>query len=143
MGAIDRIAQANAHGGIAATGNGTQSGVSVFGTRHVAIREQTPSSAKPGGVDMDELKWIEYDQSKWHRQKLPPERRYVRVQVGDRGDYPAAVAVGYMKFSAGCKDSPNFIVPGVGGPVTHWADCLGDMFEAPLWRGKQTGASHD
>ena len=83
------------------------------------------------------MKWIEYEERRWHHQPLPPERRHVLVQVDvrqDRGGAPA-VAVGYMKFAGGCKDNPQFIVPGVGGPVVAWSDCLGDDFHAPLWPG--------
>ncbi|MFN7782246.1 MAG: hypothetical protein ACK5PG_05890 [Lysobacterales bacterium] len=83
------------------------------------------------------MQWIDYSEDLWHRQPLPPERRHVLVQVAARLDkgMPPAVAVGYMKFAAGCKDSPRFIVPGVGGPVVSWCDCLGDDFHAPLWAG--------
>mgnify|MGYP001571501020 len=50
---------------------------------------------------------------------------------------PAAVAVGYtvpcvFVFGSG-GSSQRFIVPGVGGPVVAWCDCLGDDFSAPLW----------
>ncbi len=79
-------------------------------------------------------KWNAYDERLWDKQPLPPERRLVLVQVAARPDgYPASVAVGYMKFCAGQEDSPMFVVPGVGGPVTHWSDSLGDDFDAPSW----------
>ena len=83
------------------------------------------------------MQWIDYSEDLWHRQPLPPERRKVLVQVAAREDgyRPPSVAVGYMKFAAGCKDSPRFIVPGVGGTVVAWCDCLGDDFFAPLWPG--------
>lgn len=66
---------------------------------------------------------------------LPPERRMVLVQIDKSEGNAPCVAVGYLKFAAGDEDSPYFVVPGarVDFVVTHWADCLGDDFEAPLW----------
>lgn len=84
--------------------------------------------------------WSEYEESKWAQQALPPAKRYVLVQVAARAEkgLPPAVAVGYMRFAAGDENSPVFTVPGVGGPVVAWCDCLGDDFNAPLWQGTQT-----
>lgn len=87
------------------------------------------------------MQWFKYDRELWHKQKLPIEKRRVLVQVAARetetmGLAPA-VAVGYMKYAAGDKHSPHFIVPGVGGPVVAWCDCLGDDFTAPLWPGER------
>lgn len=81
--------------------------------------------------------WIPYEETKWDRQPLPPERRFVLVRtwptvrdglvrVRDRTCTRPAIAVGYMKFGAGCEDSPYFVIPSVGGEVVAWADCLGD-----------------
>lgn len=72
----------------------------------------------------------------YHDNKLPPERRMVLVQIGPTDSEAPCVAVGYMKFAAGDGDSPGFIVPGARPHfvVTHWADCLGDDFTAPLWK---------
>lgn len=81
------------------------------------------------------MKWISFEQSKWHHQPLPKERRYLLCQIAAKPGLPPAVAVGYMRFAAGCKDSPVFTIPGVGGDVVGWCDCLGDDFEAPLWPG--------
>lgn len=80
------------------------------------------------------MKWIAF-----RRQgKLPPERRSVLVQVAERpalfgghGRLPPTVAVGYLRVHS---DGPFWVVPGVGGPVTHWCDCLGDDFHAPMIR---------
>jgi len=87
------------------------------------------------------MEWIDYDRERWHNQNLPPERRYVLLQVAARETptmgLPPTVAVGYLKFAAGDKHSPHFIVPGVGGPVVAWCDCLGDDFHAPIWSGTQ------
>ena len=71
---------------------------------------------------------------------LPQEKRYVLVQtvelqLGAFEDSPG-VAVGYLRYDS--ESNPYWIVPGgPHGKVTHWADCLGDDFEAPLWKGKQ------
>lgn len=83
------------------------------------------------------MKWIEFDQQKWDHQPLPPARRHLLVQVAAKAEegLPPAVAVGYMRFAAGCKDSPTFTIPGVGGTVVAWCDCLPDDFTAPLWPG--------
>lgn len=70
-----------------------------------------------------------------YNEPLPPERRMVMVQI-DRSESEApCVAVGYLKFAAGDRECPFFVVPGAlpHFVVTHWADCLGDDFEAPLW----------
>lgn len=85
------------------------------------------------------MKWIEYTESKWSDQPLPPARKYLLVQIAERPEkgMPPAVAVGYMRFAAGDKDSPVFTIPGVGGDVIAWCDCLPDGFNAPLWPGTQ------
>ena len=82
-----------------------------------------------------EMKWVDYEESLWSAQPLPPERKHVLVQIAARGGLPPAVAVGYMRFAAGDKDSPVFTIPGVGGPVVAWCDCLPEGFSAPLWPG--------
>lgn len=88
------------------------------------------------------MNWIPFSESDQDRQPLPPERRYVLVQTMPRDPYNEltrpAIAVGYMKFGAGCEDSPYFVVPSVGGEVSHWCNCLGDDFCAPGWAGKQS-----
>lgn len=83
------------------------------------------------------MKWVDYSESKWAAQPLPPERKDVMVQIAERPEegMPPAVAVGYLRYAAGDKNGPVFIVPGVGGPVVAWCDCLGDDFTAPLWPG--------
>lgn len=103
----------------------------------------------------DTLNWYLFDQGRGFKQKLPPEGRMVLVQVekGDGGvstfpgmtvglkcTLPPAVIVGYLHFAAGDKSCPEFITPGLGGGKrkrTHWCDCLGDEFQAPLWKCKQ------
>ena len=81
------------------------------------------------------MRWIKFDKDG----PVPKERRYVLVQIKEKdtdvGGLPPSVCVGYLRvWSSG----PFFVIPGVGGEVTHWCDCLGDNFEAPLWKGKQT-----
>lgn len=80
------------------------------------------------------MEWVSYEQERWHNQPLPPARRKVLCQIAAKPDegMPPAVAVGYLKYAAGDPHSPNFIVPGVGGPVVAWCDCLGDDYYSPL-----------
>ena len=79
------------------------------------------------------MKWYKFEHEKGSRQKRPPVKRYVLVLTdanSGRGGTPVC-AVGYMKNAAGDKQSPYFVVPGVGGTVLYWSDCLGDDFETP------------
>lgn len=82
------------------------------------------------------MNWIAFDQQKWADQRLPKEGKYVLVQVAakPKEGLPPAVAVGRLRFAAGDKNSPTFTIPGVGGEVVAWCDCLGKDFHAPLWR---------
>jgi hypothetical protein len=80
------------------------------------------------------MKWYPFDKAKGYRQKRPPEKKYVLVQCVAEDECSApAVAVGYRKNAAGCKDSPYFVIPGVGGEVIAWCDCLPSDFDTPLW----------
>lgn len=80
------------------------------------------------------MNWIDYEQSKWHRQPLPPAHRKVlcRIVAKPERGIPPAVAVGYLRFAAGDPTSPMFVIPGVCGTVVAWCDCLGDDYNAPL-----------
>lgn len=87
--------------------------------------------------------WIEFRQELFDNQKLPDERRYVLIQIGEdlTKGMPPTVAVGYLRYAAGCKDSPYFVILGVDCSTRfpyYWCDCLGDDFNAPLWKGKQS-----
>lgn len=74
-----------------------------------------------------EIHWVDFDKTQADEQPLPPERRDVLVLLQSTGlGLPKGVAVGYLRFAAGCKDSPYFVVPGIGGEVDAWCDCLGD-----------------
>jgi hypothetical protein len=82
------------------------------------------------------MNWINYDREKWSNQKLPKEKKWVLLKVKiDNKCVPDPIVVGYMKFAAGCKDSPYFISPGVllqNTPhlkVYAWCDCLPKDFE--------------
>lgn len=81
------------------------------------------------------MKWYPFDSTKGSRQKRPPLYRLVLVCTAEQPEkgLPPGVAVGYRKDIAGDKQSPFFVIPGVGGEVTHWCDCLGDDFDAPVW----------
>ena len=70
------------------------------------------------------MKWYPFDPAKWRR-KLPPQRRVVLVILPrrERG-VPESVACGYMKFGAGDRKSPYFVIPGIGGTPRAWSDCL-------------------
>ena len=83
------------------------------------------------------MKWEPFDQLKWANQKLPKERKHILVQIAARPSegIPAGVAVGYLRFAAGDKNSPVFTIPGIGGEVVAWCDCLSRDFHAPLWPG--------
>lgn len=85
------------------------------------------------------MMWVRFYPDRANRQKLPFERRYVLVQLAEQPakGLPPSVAVGYLKYSAGDKTCPYFVIPGIGGTVEFWSDCLGDDFFCPLWEGKQ------
>ena len=78
------------------------------------------------------MKWYPFDPAKGSRQKRPPERRHVLVRLHSLGlGRPASIAVGYRRDASGDKQSPYFVVPGLGGEVLEWCDCLPDDFEWP------------
>ena len=81
------------------------------------------------------MEWIPFCQAKWANQRLPKARRYLLLQIAAKPEegLPPAVAVGYLRYAAGDMNSPVFTIPGVGGDVTAWCDCLGDDFTAPMW----------
>ena len=83
--------------------------------------EQLLKLKTPTGVH-----WVNFDKAQEDYQELPPERRDVLVLLQrTRSNFPKGVAVGYLRFAAGCKDSPYFVIPGIGGEVDAWCDCLG------------------
>lgn len=89
----------------------------------------------------DKYKWIKFNP---RAVLLPKERRYVLVQLtrrelsGEDCGLPPTVTVGYLRRWSNRNNF--FVTPGVSQEnreVSHWCDCLGDNFNAPLWRGKQ------
>jgi hypothetical protein len=70
---------------------------------------------------------------------LPKTYRCVLVQASGTATIAPSVSVGYLKYAAGDKGSPYFLTGGVirteDIKITHWCDCLGDEFYAPLWPG--------
>lgn len=82
------------------------------------------------------LKWRPFDKAKGSRQLRPPEHKPVLVLCASReAGMPEAVCVGYRKNAVGDKQSPYFVVPGHGGEVLAWCDCLPDIGVHPLWEG--------
>lgn len=73
------------------------------------------------------MNWIECSKG------LPEQRKWVLCQIAEKplGGLPPAVAVGYWKKQS---DGPLWIIPGIGGFVTHWCDFF-ENFTAPLWEG--------
>lgn len=85
--------------------------------------------------------WIAYVPAAGTLQMLPKERRYVLCQTArieyDDFLWEAGVVVGYLRLNN--DGTPYWVTPGgKHGEVTHWADCLGNDFEAPSWKGKQS-----
>lgn len=82
------------------------------------------------------MKWIEFKDGC----ELPPQYRYVLVQLEEDREtgMPPAVCVAWLKTFS---DGSDFITCGIGRKakrkITHFCDCLGDKFHAPLWGGKQ------
>lgn len=81
-------------------------------------------------------KWYSFDVAKGYRQKRPPERKPVLLRFAhdDTTGVPEGIAVGYLRYSGGRKDSPFFVTPQFGGFPIAWSDCLGDMEISDLWR---------
>ncbi|MCW4050506.1 MAG: hypothetical protein NWE89_12310 [Candidatus Bathyarchaeota archaeon] len=91
-------------------------------------------------------KWYLFDKFKGSRQKYLPERKWVVVllEKTKRGTIPAlnlpcGLGIGYKKNGAGDPQSPYFVVPGIGGEVLAWCDCLPDDFEYPIAITKELG----
>ena len=75
--------------------------------------------------------WVDFEQEKWSNQKLPRPMKEVLVVIESEEDgVPNQTCVGWLKYFGGDKDSPAFIIPGRGGTVLKWCDCLPDGF---LW----------
>ena len=74
--------------------------------------------------------WAPFNQELYAAQPLPPLRKDVLVFLTPREHGRShGIAVGYLKFGAGDKDSPYFVVPGLWtGAVLAWKDCLPPEF---------------
>lgn len=79
-------------------------------------------------------KWHDFDCSRGYRQKRPPEYKPVllRFYPNDAEGKPMGVAVGYLRYGAGQKDSPFFVTPQFGGQPFQWCDCLTQDLHA-IW----------
>lgn len=71
----------------------------------------------------------------WQGVSMPKERKLVMVQIAPKEEegLPAAVAIGYLRYAAGDPECPYFVIPGIGGQVTAYADCLPDDFAPECW----------
>ena len=70
------------------------------------------------------MKWYPFDEARGYRQKRPPVKRPVLVLVKTSENLPNIIAMGYRKNGAGDKRCPYFVIPGLGGKVLAWSDCL-------------------
>ena len=71
------------------------------------------------------MKWNKFDEKLGSGQVLPLPYKVLLLYIESLSQgSPRALAVGYMKFAAGDKESPHFITPGHGGAVLSWSDCL-------------------
>lgn len=71
-------------------------------------------------------KWYDFDPARGYRQKRPPEHKPVLLRFAPKESegLPIGVAVGYLRYGAGQKDSPFFVIPQFGGQPYQWCDCL-------------------
>ena len=96
-----------------------------------------------------EPKWHDFDRAKGSRQKRPPLYKLVLVrthageyetQLGDGLTFiddptlPPGLAIGYRKDGGGDKQSPYFVIPGIGGRVSAWCDCLPEHITMKTYR---------
>lgn len=83
--------------------------------------------------------WVKFDPEKYGNQKLPKERKLVFVHGFLTKEKSESVtpflAVGYLRFAAGDRNSPFFVVPAIGGEVKYWLDYIPQNINPPLWPG--------
>jgi hypothetical protein len=78
------------------------------------------------------MHWLKFNKTKGSRQRRPPIKKWVVVKLKRKADgYPCGLSIGYRKDAAGDKQCPYFIIPGIGGEVIAWCDCLPDNFDYP------------
>lgn len=85
-------------------------------------------------MEINKEKWIKFKPSRGGKQKLPKEKKFVLVQTQVLDNAPPGIAVGYMRHPAGVKAEAVWTIPGIGGDVQYWNDCLEDFY-APAWPG--------
>lgn len=90
------------------------------------------------------MKWYKFDASKGSAQKRPPIKKYVVVRLmSTHRTLSDGLAVGYRKDAAGDPQSPYFVVPGIGGCVIAWCDCLPDDFQYPVEEAPEPNATYE
>ena len=81
------------------------------------------------------VEWIEVHYPLKTGDLLPPEKKVVLVWLGEQKNSNALPYCGYLKYAAGDKGCPYFVVyhgnSDRGVDVIAWCDCLPD--EAPAW----------
>ena len=83
-----------------------------------------PKKGEGGGMSK-EPGWMPFDERLGSRQDMPPKYKTVLVYIESLSTgSPRAISVGYRKDAAGDIESPYFVVPGHGGRVLAWVDCL-------------------
>ena len=60
---------------------------------------------------------------------LPPTKPHPLLLLMEplSNTVPRHAAVGYFRYAGGDPDSPAFTIPGLGGVVLAWADCIEDF----------------
>ena len=77
-----------------------------------------------------QAKWYKFSRDKGYRQKRPPISKLVLVRIeSKKSGSPRSIAVGYRKNASGDKSYPYFVIPGIGGEVYEWCDCLPESVE--------------
>jgi len=80
--------------------------------------------------------WHQFNRALGNGQERPPINKAVLVYVASmQPGLPEAIAVGYRKDAAGDAGYPYFVVPGHGGEVMAWCDCLPVNDIPQLWAG--------
>ena len=93
------------------------------------------------------MKWQPFDKALGSSQKLPEEGKIVFVLTAERYEVidighpvhglgcgtPGAIALAYMKFAAGDRSCPYFVIVGVGGDAVAWNDCVPECLGTHPW----------
>lgn len=93
------------------------------------------------------MRWIAFDKSKGAAQRLPEVGKtvFVATKPQESRGIPAGICLGYMKFHAGEKDAPYFVIPGFNGVIVGWRDCVpAELGDVPwIEMNKQLGIQED